>query len=210
MEKFRDGKRRINLMQYDINKHRGLFLLKNLFIFLFSYLSTYYTYAVEVNGVSLSSGVGVCRITPLRVGLQKDFVQHWCRAEDDKWPITGYWELSFYHLRGKVGHKLGSHDQLNAVTFAPVFRLQHLDNDQGIVPYLELGIGLSWFSRKEIKGRELGLNFQFEDRCSIGVRFGNHQQYDIAYRVVHFSNAYIGPCNHGLNIHFITLGYWFN
>jgi lipid A 3-O-deacylase len=210
MENFRDGEWEMKKMLFNQIKINYLILLKYLgFMFIFLLIFGL-AYADGLDGVSISSGTGVCGIRPIRIGLQKHFNQHWCRSETDQWPITGYWELSFYHLKGRAGQKSGSHHKLNAITLAPVFRFQYIGDETWIFPYLEVGIGVSLFSQKEIGGRDLGMHFQFEDRCSLGMRFGYQQQYDIAYRVVHFSNAYLGPCNHGLNIHFLTLGYWFN
>lgn len=157
-------------------------------------------------GVSIGSGYGVANIVPVRVGIQKTFEREWGTCD---WPIGGYWEGSFYTMNGKRDLKPESHKKLTAAALAGVFRVQRAEKTSWGWPYAELGVGLSWLSQKEIGGRDLGMHFQFEDRIGLGVRFGRDQQYDISYRAIHFSNAYIGPCNHGINLHVIVLGYWF-
>ncbi len=158
-------------------------------------------------GISFASGYGAAEIIPIRLGFQQEFNQQW-RAESD-WPIGAYWEGSFYQMRGKRGSLPGSHNRLEAVALAGVFRFERAKESVLGWPYVELGIGLSWLSRKEIGGRDLGIHFQFEDRFGLGVRFGENREYDVGYKVIHFSNAYIGPSNHGINLHLLTIGYWF-
>jgi lipid A 3-O-deacylase len=167
-----------------------------------------YMPAIAEEGISIGSGYGAAHIVPVRLGLQKDFGKQW--AADSQWPIGGYWEASFYTMNGQRGPNLNSHKQLEAVALAGAFRFQRAEKIVIGWPYLELGLGLSWLSRKEIGGRNLGIHFQFEDRIGVGVRFGDKQQYDVSYRAIHFSNAYIGPSNHGINLHLLVLGYWFN
>lgn len=150
-------------------------------------------------GLSFGSGTGMRRIVPLRLGLQYTWYENAC------WPLWSYMELSFYHLKGKKGVNPWSHDHLQALALAPVFRFEP---NEGCF-YLEAGVGVARLSHKEISGRELGMHFEFEDRIGAGFRFGHQKQFDVSYRFLHFSNANIGKFNHGLNLHFIILGYWF-
>lgn len=158
-------------------------------------------------GVSIASGYGAAHIVPLRFGVQKEFEKHWWT--DRTWPISGYWEGSLYTLHGKKGILPNSHHHLNAAALAAVFRFNRADCTVIGWPYLEVGIGLSLLTQKEIGGRNLGMHFQFEDRFGLGVRFGENREYDIGYKAVHFSNAYLGSSNHGINLHLLMLGYWF-
>jgi len=159
-------------------------------------------------GVSIASGYGVAKIVPLRIGGQKSWGQEWFK--NCAWYIKGYWELSYYHLSGKKGASPNSNSKLDAVAFAPVFRLtRQVSWQQDIYPYVEFAIGVAQLSKREIGGRWLGEKFSFEDRLGFGIRFGAKQQFDINYRAVHFSNGYIGNYNHGINLHMITLGVWF-
>jgi lipid A 3-O-deacylase len=159
-------------------------------------------------GVSVASGFGAAQIVPLRFGFQTEFEKRW-RSEAE-WPIGGYWEGSVYGMRGQRGTAPGSHRSLEAVALAGVVRFERAKEIVIGWPYIELGLGLSWLSQKEIGGRDLGMHYQFEDRFGVGVRFGANREYDIGYKAIHFSNAYIGPSNHGINLHVLSLGYWFN
>ncbi len=158
-------------------------------------------------GISVSSGYGAAGIVPWRFGFQQEFEKKWREGCD--WPISAYWETSYYVMNGKRGANPGSHSHLDAVALAGVFRFERALETRVGWPYVEVGIGLSWLSQKEIGGRDLGMHFQFEDRIGIGVRFGENRSFDIGYKAIHFSNAYIGPSNNGINLHVLTLGYWF-
>ena len=159
-------------------------------------------------GVSIASGYGAAHIVPIRLGLQTEFEKRWrCESE---WPIGGYWEGSLYSMRGQKGASLDSHRSLQAVAAAGVIRFERAKETVVGWPYIELGIGVSWLTQKEIGGRNLGIHYQFEDRFGIGFRFGKNREYDIGYKAIHFSNAYIGSHNHGINLHVLSLGYWFH
>lgn len=150
-------------------------------------------------GLSLGSGTGIRKITPIRLGVQYTWY------ENPSWPLWSYMELSFYHLKGKKGVNPWSHDHLQGLALTPVFRFE----PYGGCFYLEAGVGIARLSHNEISGRELGMHFEFEDRIGAGFRFGSQKQFDVSYRFLHFSNANIGKFNHGLNLHFLILGYWF-
>lgn len=159
-------------------------------------------------GASVASGYGAANIVPLRIGIQKQFPKRW--RTDSSWPIYGYWEGSLYHMNGKKGVKPDSHKQLNAAALAAVARIERAQQTGIGWPYVEIGFGASWVSKTEIGGRDLGIHFQFEDRIGLGFRFGDQKEYDIGYKAIHFSNAYIGPSNHGINLHVLTFNYWFS
>lgn len=158
-------------------------------------------------GISLGSGYGTAKIVPIRIGVQKTFDRHW--QTESNWPIGGYWEGSVYQLQGRKGSDRQSHKSLTALAIAGAFQFERKTPFSIGWPYIELGIGLSWLSKKEIGGRELGIHFQFEDKIGIGIRFGEKREYDLSYKAIHFSNAYIGSVNHGINLQILTLGYWF-
>jgi lipid A 3-O-deacylase len=159
-------------------------------------------------GVSIASGFGAAHIVPLRFGVQTEFEKRWCR--ESEWPIGAYFEGSLYSMRGQRGAALSSHCSLRAAAAAGVVRFERTKETMIGWPYVELGIGASWLTRKEIGGRDLGMHYQFEDRFGLGVRFGENREYDIGYKAIHFSNAYMGPSNHGINLHVLSLGYWFH
>jgi lipid A 3-O-deacylase len=160
-------------------------------------------------GISLAAGHGLANIVPVRIGFQKAFEKE--IHTDHFWPIWAYWEGALYSMNGKACPKRpGSHKHLYAAVLAGALRFERQEPLSRLFPYVELGIGVSWVNHREIGGRDLGTPFLFEDRLSFGVRFGENRQYDLSYRLVHFSNAYMGPCNHGINLHMVALGYWFN
>lgn len=160
-------------------------------------------------GVSISSGYGTSDIVPIRVGLLKYWDRVW--REGKSWQTKGYWEASFYHMNGKKGVAANSNDSLQAVALAGAFRFEQVEDFSGkaIFPYLDLGIGVSYLTKKEIGGRDLGTHFQFEDRLGFGIRFGKQKQYELGYRAIHFSNAYLADKNHGINLQTLVFTYWF-
>jgi len=159
-------------------------------------------------GISLASGYGVAQSIPFRIGIQQEFNKQW--RTDTSWPIGGYWEGSLYNIRAHNKNlDSASHKHLNAVALAAAVRLERKEKMQVGWPYLEIGFGASLVTHKEFGGRKLGTYFQFEDRIGIGVRFGENREFDLSYRAIHFSNAYIGSYNHGINLHLLMLGYWF-
>lgn len=158
-------------------------------------------------GISGSAGYGVERVKPLRLGWQKTFKRHWCTQKS--WILGGYWEGSLYRIGQGKTSRMRHCKTLHALAGAGVFRFERVEKIKLGWPYLELGVGLSWLSHKELGNRKLGMHFQFEDRMGIGIRFGNNREFDVGYKVVHFSNAYLGAYNHGINVHFLTVGFWF-
>jgi lipid A 3-O-deacylase len=182
---------------------------KNMFIGMIVFVFGWFfgNHAHADGGVSIASGYGAAHIVPIRLGIQKPFNRSW--REEWDWPISGYWEASVYNMNGRAAPKRGSHKRLQAIAGAAVMRFARAEPTAIGWPYVELGIGLSYLSRKEIGGRDLGIHFQFEDRVGVGIRLGEQRQYDIGYKAIHFSNAYIGPSNHGINLHLIALNYWF-
>lgn len=186
---------------------RFLVFLSSLFC-LFFFPSFVLANCVEQEwGLSVASGYGVSQLVPVRFGVQRSFGRQWHRR--CLWPIGGYWEGSLYHMKGKKGPKPNSHRRLSAGAFAGVLRFEGPESFDCFWPYVDVGVGLSYVSKKEIGGRELGIHFQFEDRLGFGFRFGDSKQFDLSYRATHFSNAYLATKNDSFNLHLIVLGYWF-
>lgn len=159
-------------------------------------------------GTSFSIGHGTRSMNAARVGIQKNWEKTW----EDKapWPLSGYWEFSAYHIHAKPWAKdPSSNRKLQAFVLSGVAKVQSPKAYGPFYPYVELGFGVSQLTKREIVGRELSINFQFEDRLGIGARVGINKSYDIALRGVHFSNAFIGEKNHGFNLLMLVLGYWF-
>jgi lipid A 3-O-deacylase len=159
-------------------------------------------------GLSIASGYGAAQLVPIRVGIQKTLQKQW--RTQSAWPISGYCEGSFYAMNRRQKPPVGNSPQsLKAAAFAGVLRMQRAQPWHRVHPYVELGLGLSYLNHSRIGSRDLGIHFQFEDRLGIGLRFGEAHQYDLGYKAIHFSNAYLGPANHGINLHVFALNYWF-
>ena len=162
-------------------------------------------------GIAISSGQGINNITPYRFALSWDFGPVW--REDDLWGLNVAWENSYAIWNGPQRPELapGRATDLHAATSGPMLRWQRRSAFPvtHIVPYTELGVGLSWLSETEIQGRVLSLHFQFEDKFGIGMRFGKKQQYDLAMRAYHYSNASIKRPNSGVNLAMASFGVWF-
>jgi lipid A 3-O-deacylase len=163
-------------------------------------------------GVAVSSGQGIMGITPVRLAVSWDFGPIW--REDELWGMNIFLETSAAMWNGPSRAELSSEraKDLQLVTSGPVLRWQRWEplSSSRIIPYAELGIGLSWLSETEIQGRVLSLHFQFEDKAGVGIRFGKNSQYDLALRAYHYSNASIQRPNSGVNLFMASLGVWFS
>ena len=162
-----------------------------------------------IGGVMLGAGpAGSADIMNVRLGLIKDWVRP--LHVGNNWEIGGYWDLGLYAMHRSNDPDYGNSNNLLAISFAPMFLFEKttpmLDD---IWPYLELGVGVAQVSKRSIADRDLGTNFQFEDKLGFGFRFGDCQQYDLSYKVVHFSNLYIGNKNNGINLHVFALTHRF-
>ncbi|GIL03510.1 acyloxyacyl hydrolase [Betaproteobacteria bacterium PRO7] len=92
----------------------------------------------------------------------------------------------------------------------------------GLTPYLRLrdariarwffdfGIGLNTLSDLyETRDRRFSTHFQFSDHLAVGRSFGDHDEFELSYRFVHYSNAGIRHPNPGVNFHVLRLEYRF-
>jgi hypothetical protein len=85
--------------------------------------------------------------------------------------------------------------------FQPVFRYSH--GSSAIKPYLDLGAGIHFLSRANIRGRQMGAAFQFSLIAGTGLCF--HDSWEIGYRYMHISNADIHDNNDGRDEHLVVL-----
>jgi lipid A 3-O-deacylase len=183
-------------------------------LFFFGFLSLLCAWHANVKanlGIAFSSGQGIHDIIPYRVAVSWDFGA--IVREEDLWGLNATWENSFAVWNGPKRPDLAPHrvTDLNAATTGPMLRWQRRHPFVGtqVTPYAELGVGVSWLSKTEIEGRILSLHFQFEDKGGIGMRMGKKQQYDVAVRAYHYSNASIKRPNSGVNLAMMSFGIWF-
>lgn len=121
----------------------------------------------------------------LRIGLQKEFQSRWWQT--DVGALTGYWDAGYTFWKGDKG------SDNHSISASPV--LVYEFNGDVFKPYLEAGIGVSFFKDSRIEDRRLGSSFQFEDRLGFGVRFYNQA---IGLRTIHYSNGGLKKPNNGI------------
>lgn len=136
--------------------------------------------------------------TALRLG----FNQEWdMRLLDSSLGyFSGYWSLGLTHWeKGMYGKDSTS------ISFSPVLTYNFYTNN-GLEPFIELGVGISGFSRTRVGDKNLGSAFNFEDRLGFGARFGDHI---LGARAIHYSNAGIKRPNDGIENYSIYYSYKF-
>jgi len=122
-----------------------------------------------------------------RLGLQSDWDASWWQTSVGR--LTGYWDGGYTYWSSS-DHGPAN----NTLSFAPVFRYEF---DGGAVkPFVEAGIGVALFSKREVGDNKLGTAFNFEDRIGFGLRFAGNQE--VSIRAIHYSNAGIKQPNDGI------------
>lgn len=155
-----------------------------------------------VDGVSVEYGSGTATDMG-RIAALWDFDKQW--LDNGNWLVTGFWEASLGSWRGH--NTLGNNRSVTDVGITPVFRLQQ-KNPNGFAPYAEAAIGLHLISPTSVYvNRQFGSAFQFGDHIGVGVRFGEHQQFDFGYRFQHLSNGGIKKPNQGINFNQVRFTY---
>jgi hypothetical protein len=157
-----------------------------------------------VDGMSVEYGNGndtdMGRVTALW-----NFDKKW--LDNGDWLVTGFWEASLGRWRGYSAS--GNNQTITDIGLTPVFRFQQR-SPSGFAPYLEGAIGFHLISPTFINAdRKFSTAFQFGDHVGVGVRFGNHQQFDLGYRFQHLSNADIKKPNQGINFNQVRFAYNF-
>ncbi len=160
--------------------------------------------AGAVDGVFVEGGHGY-QATMSRVGLLWNWDRSW--LNDGNWHVTGFWEACLGRWRGEKPGPGSNNQTITEVGITPVFRFEQKELS-GVAPYLEGGfIGLHLISPTYIYGdRRFGSAFQFGDHLGVGVRFGEHHQFDLGLRYQHLSNGDIRQPNNGINfsqVHFV-------
>ena len=172
------------------------------------------------DGISLAYGedldTGVV-MTDTRISLRWEWDHGFFQFQG--WDATGYIDASASFLKSNADpHKvlithLPSKDKVQVYALSPVFRFR----SRGYVnvqPFIDLGIGGSWFSdynleREGNTRQKLGDHGQFEIRGGVGILMGKNKDVELGYRIIHYSNAGLNGTNMGLNVHMLTLGFWF-
>jgi len=130
-----------------------------------------------------------------RVGLRKDFDSKVNRNKVGYY--SGYYELTLNYWHGKRTNNYG-------IAFSPVFAYYFDYGD--IKPYVELGIGVSYWRKNYLDNRHIGSRYHFEDRIGVGVRY---KKYDFSIRRMHYSNAGLKHPNSGMDMIVGSIAYKF-
>ncbi len=149
-----------------------------------------------IDAIGFSYGRSKDKIDIYRLTLRRDFESKW--MESDSGYLSGYWEGSLNYWNGRGTDNYG-------VALSPVFDY-YFNTESGIKPYLEAGVGVSYFARTKMGIRNLSSHFLFEDRIGLGVRVDNM---DYSLRYMHYSNAGMKQPNHGIDIFIGSVSYKF-
>jgi len=167
-------------------------------LFLLFFLSTLPSVAEELSlkekSLGFSYGQSKDSIDIYRLTLRKDFSTQWW--ESSVGYIGGYWEGSLNYWNGRGETNLG-------LAYSPVFTYT-FQTVNSVTPYLEAGIGLSFFVNTEMGERNLSTHFLFEDRFGVGIKT---EKWDASFRYMHYSNASMQAPNDGIDI-FIGSLHW--
>lgn len=156
------------------------------------------------NGVSIGYGRGTKQVNAYRVNVQRAWSNN--NMTPNKRRIYGYWELGFTQMHNPVQYWFTTNNNLEATSGSGVLRIPIKLIGQC---YVDLGIGVAYLTNEHIATRNLGARWLFEERVGAGVLFGPWKQYELGYRLTHFSNGYLAQANQSMNLHLIMLGYWF-
>ena len=149
-----------------------------------------------IDEIGVGFGQSKENIDIYRLTLRKEFKSHWLNS--DIGYLSGYWEGSLNYWNGYGADNFG-------VALSPVFTYNFTGLGT-VTPYLEGGIGISYFSTTRMGPRDLSTHFLFEDRIGAGIKVGN---WDLSFRYMHYSNADIKKPNDGIDIFIGSINYRF-
>lgn len=148
-------------------------------------------------GFSFGYGVGKKDIDVYRFSVKKEYPAKW--FESGVGFLSGYFELAYnrweYHS-----------DEINGLSFSPVFAYYFGKKEDFIRPYISGGIGVALIDEEHIRNKNLGSSFVFEDRIGIGARI---KGFDMNISYFHYSNAGLESPNDGMDIWMITAAFHF-
>ena len=113
--------------------------------------------------------------------------------------IKLYWELSAYHW--EYGEE-NNHSTSYALSITPIF-MKQISTVYDYPLFVEAGIGASFINDEKVAGKDIGSNYQFEDRLGLVLELDESQH--VALRYMHFSNGGFNSDNPGLD--FMNLSY---
>ncbi len=156
------------------------------------------------SGVSVGYGRGTKQVQAYRLNAMRSWSND--NVTPNRRRISGYWELGLTQMHNPVEYSFPTNNNLEATSGSAVLRIPF---SLGLNWYADIGVGLAYLTNEQISTRNLGTRWLFEDRLGLGILLGPRCQYEIGYRFVHFSNAYLAPVNQSINLHLLMLGFWF-
>jgi lipid A 3-O-deacylase len=122
------------------------------------------------------------------VGAAFDWNKRW--FDSDTGHLGGYWSVAYtWWEAGDIGNDEQS------LSVSPVFVYRF--NADGWAPFVEAGIGATYFTDDVVGGRQLGSRAHFEDRFAVGVQISDRDA--LRLRLIHYSNAGFEQPNRGIN-----------
>lgn len=168
------------------------------------------------NGFSIFAGPSDADQDLYRVAARIGWDKRWFDEADGDWYLGGYFETGVMYVDSTSNDTQvdDAEDNLHGLFFTPVLRFQREPYSNGVAPFVEAGVGVSYLSETHIKsdsftGSDLGSHFQFEDKIAVGARFGQTQQYELSLNFLHYSNADLEKPNHGITAYTLGFGMWF-
>lgn len=145
--------------------------------------------ALALDGVTVQIGESSENTTTYRLGAQFEFGRTLWQSDGGGARLDGYWD---------AGVTRWSSLDATSLSITPMFRLSFGTSDAGVTPFLEGGIGASYFTETDLDDRDLGSKFQFEDRLGAGLAFAGGSEVGVRY--YHYSNASIKQPNDGIDM----------
>lgn len=122
----------------------------------------------------------------------------WQHGFESGWRARGHLETSLTHIEADG---LGG-NRLTVVGLTPTLRFEP-PRSPG---FLEFGIGANYFDQKAVNSvKSVGTHFEFGDLIGLGLKFGEQRQFEIGYRLIHYSNAGTRGPNPGVDFHILRL-----
>lgn len=151
------------------------------------------------DGIELTLKHGTEGANYARSGLGLRFAPVWA-ADWGRWKSTLRPEVELGHFR-YTGSGTGP-DSLAQGGVNGVLRIHYGDNP--ILPYAEIGLGLSLFSRDRLGGKRFSTHFQFSQHLGVGIEFD--RRWTVGWQYSHYSNADIDLPNDGIDLHQLIIG----
>ena len=119
----------------------------------------------------------------------------WSHQFANGWSASAHLEFGVAEVNGKLS---GANKGILVVGVTPVLRFEPKKSPG----FFEFGIGANYFDEKRIhSNKSVGTHFEFGDLIGLGVKLGEKDQFEIGYRLIHYSNAGISANNPGINFH---------